>query len=209
MSHQAAFFLLLVVALLCATPAMGGINILTNGPALSISTNWSLSSAPTANTNAGSHQDIVIEPLSTAMTNLYQTSGGTYSQSINVTNGLAYILTANSTNSVKGLPAIRLGDGTDSVSSGTSFSNSISGVTNDAIYLAGNSSLTILETNLNNATNSVLGNPLMLTIICTNGINFNVQTGSTLTINALITGDTANKKLALTGGGVFNYGGNP
>ena len=36
-----------------------------------------------------------------------------------------------------------------------------------------------------------------------------MQTGSTLTINALITGTSSSKTLTLTGGGVFNYGGNP
>ncbi len=208
-SHQAAFFLLLAAALLGSSPAMGGINILTNGPSLSGSANWSLASAPTANTNAGSHQDLVIQPLSPAITNLYQAAGNTYSQSINVTNGLSYTLTANTTNSSSGNPIVRLGDGISQANSGTSFSNSISGVTNDAIYLANNSSLTILETNLNNATNSVQGNPLTLSIVCTNGINFNVQAGSTLTINALITGSSSSKTLTLTGGGVFNYGGNP
>ena len=208
-SHQAAFFLLLAAALLGSSPAMGGINILTNGPSLSGSANWSLASAPTANTNAGSHQDLVIQPLSPAITNLYQAAGNTYSQSINVTNGLSYTLTANTTNSSSGNPIVRLGDGISQTNSGTSFSNSISGVTNDAIYLANNSSLTILETNLNNATNSVQGNPLILSIVCTNGINFNVQTGSTLTINALITGTSSSKTITLTGGGTFVYGGNP
>ncbi len=209
MSHPVALGLLLVASSLCAIPAMGGINILTNGPSLSGSANWTLASAPTTNANAGSHQDIVIQPLSTAMTNFYQAAGNTYSQSINVTNGLAYTLSVNATNAAAGSPVLRLGDGISQANSGTSFSNSISGVTNDAIYLASNSSLTILETNLNNATNSVQGNPLTLSIVCTNGINFNVQTGSMLTINALITGSSSSKTLTLTGGGVFNYGGNP
>ena len=182
---------------------------MTNGPSFSGNGNWSLASAPTANANAGSHQDMLIQPLSPAITNLYQAAGNTYSQSINVTNGLSYIVAVNATNAAAGLPVIRLGDGISQASSGTSFSNSISGLTNDAIYLANNSSLTILETNLNNATNSVQGNPLTLAIVCTNGINFNVQTGSTLTINALITGSSTSKTLTLTGGGTFNYGGNP
>ena len=208
-SHQATFLLSLVGVLLCAIPAMGGINILTNGPSLSGSANWSLASAPTANANAGSHQDLVIQPLSTTITNLYQAAGNTYSQSINVTNGLSYTLAVNATNAAAGSPVVRLGDGVSQAASGTSFSNSISGFTNDAIYVANNSSLAILETNQNNATNSVQGNPLTLAIICTNGINFNVQPGSTLTVNALITGSSSSKTLTLTGGGVFNYGGNP
>jgi fibronectin-binding autotransporter adhesin len=190
-------------------PALAGVNVLTNGPSFSGPANWSLASAPTANANAGSHQDIVIQPSSAAMTNFYQAAGNTYSQSINVTNGLSYFIIANSTNYGAGSPVIRLGDGISQANSGTSFSNSISGFTNDAIYLANNSSLTISETNFNNATNPVLANPLTLSIVCTNGINFNVQTGSTLTINALITGSSSSKTLTLTGGGVFNYGGNP
>lgn len=197
------------MVLLCAIPAMGGINILTNGPSLSGSANWSLASAPTANANAGSHQDLVIQPLSAAVTNLFQAAGNTYSQSINVTNGLSYTLAVNATNAAGGSPVVRLGDGVSQAASGTSFSNSLSGFTNDAIYVANNSSLSILETNLNNATNSLLGNPLTLAIICTNGINFNVQPGSTLTVNALITGTSSSKTLTLTGGGTFNYGGNP
>ena len=127
----------------------------TNGPSFSGPANWTLASAPTANANAGSHQDIVIQPLSAAMTNLYQAAGNTYSQSINVTNGLAYFISVNATNAAAGSPVLRLGDGISQANSGTSFSNSISGFTNDAIFLANNSSLTILETNLNNATNSV------------------------------------------------------
>jgi hypothetical protein len=185
------------------------VNVLIFGPSFSGSGNWSLASAPTANANAGSHQDLVIQPSPAAMTNLYQAAGNTYSQSFDVTNGLSYFITANTTNYGAGSPVIRLGDGISQANSGTSFTNSISGLTNDAIYLANNSSLSILETNLNNATNSVQGNPLILSIVCTNGINFNVQTGSTLTINALITGTSSSKTLTLTGGGVFNYGGNP
>ena len=208
-SRDAAFIFLLMAALFSDIPAFGGINILIFGPSFSGSGNWSLASAPTANANAGSHQDMVIQPSPTAMTNLYQAAGNTYSQSIDVTNGLSYFVTANTTNAGAGSPVIRLGDGISQANSGTSFSNSISGLTNDAIFLANNSSLTISETNLNNATNSVLGNPLTLSIVCTNGINFNIQTGSTLTINALITGSSSSKTLALTGGGTFNYGGNP
>lgn len=206
---QLAGAFLFALAGFSSISVFGGINVLINGPSLSGAANWSLASAPTANANAGSHQDILIQPASAAVTNFYQVAGNTYSQSINVTNGLSYYLIANSTNFGAGSPVIRMGDGISQANSGTSFSNSISGFTNDAIYLANNSSLTISETNYNNATNPVPANPLTLSIVCTNGINFNVQTGSTLTINALITGTSSSKTLTLTGGGIFNYGGNP
>lgn len=200
-----------VLSLLGAIPAMGALNIMTNGPSLNTTNNWTLLSAPGATANPGSHQDLLIRTSDTdaTITNLYQTSGNIYAQSVNITNGLAYFYRANSTNSNSGAPVLRLGDGIDQANSGASFTNSVSGAMNDAIYLANNSSLTILETNLNNATNAILGNVQIVSLNCTNGQNFNVQSGSTLTINALITGSSSSKSLTLTGGGTFIYGGNP
>ena len=203
--RRSALWHSLGLLLLCSLLAAAALNILTNGATMSGSY-WSLGTAPAASANAGSFQDLLI---ATSSNQIYQASGNVYAQSINITNGQSYTYVANTTNYSSGSPVLRVGDAVSSAAAGTSFSNSVSGVTNDAIYLANNSSLTILETNLNNATNSVQGNPLTVGLYCTNGQNFNIQSGSTLTINALIQASSSSKTITLTGGGTFNYGGNP
>ena len=175
-------------------PAAGGINLMTNGPSCSGSSNWSLASAPVASGNPGSFQDLVFQPVNTNQ--IHVASGNLYSQSLNVTNGGTYSIVANSTNSGSSAPTIRPGNTPTNTSN--PFLNSVSGGSNDLFYLANNSSLAIYPTNLG------VGDPFTLPL--QQAGNFNVQAGSVLTLNAAITGSSA-KKITLTGGGTNVFGG--
>lgn len=179
---------------LWAMPALGGINILTNGPSTSGSGNWSMASAPTASANSGSFQDLVFQPANT--NNLYQVAGNLYSQSLNVTNGGNYTLFASNILFSPNQAIIRPGNTPGNT--GTNFVNSVSGGAQDLFYLANGSSFAILTSNL--STGDSLAVPLQ------QGGNFNVLTSCTLAINVPITG-SGSKNIVLTGGGTNVFAG--
>lgn len=184
------------VVLMIATSfsAKGGVNIMTNGPSCSGSANWSLASAPVASANPGSFQDLVIQPSNTNQ--IYVASGNLYSQSLNVTNGGAYTMVANSSGLGGSATIIRPGNTPGNTA--TNFVNFISGNTNDLFYLANNSSLTINSNNLG------VGDPMSIPL--QQAGFFNIRSGSTLNINAAITGSST-KTITLIGGGTNIFGG--
>lgn len=183
-----------VACLICSIPALAGINIMTNGPSTSGAANWSLASAPTASTNSGSFQDLVFQPANT--NNITQAAGNLYSQSLNVTNGGSYSIVANNSLNPPTNSVIR--PGYNNSGSPTNFVNEISGRTNDLFYLANNSSLAI------RATNFLTGGGV--TVPLQQAGFFNVKSGSTLTIDAVISGSSS-KTITLIGGGTTVFGG--
>ncbi len=180
-TSRCSALLLLTLALtwLGCIPAMATINIMTNGTSLSTAANWSLGSGPNATANPGSFTDLL---LNSPSTNLVTTSGTIHGRSWNVTNGSTYSVAANSTQLT---PQVR--SGTTSSASDDPFTNDVSGVGIDLVYLINNSALTIYRTNANPAGGG-------LTFKLMQAGNFNIATGSTLTVYAPIdTSSTINK----------------
>jgi autotransporter-associated beta strand protein len=183
-----------VVWIFSALPLMAGVNILTNGPSTSGSNNWSMASAPVSSSNPGSFQDLVIQPANT--NDLYQAAANIYSQSLNVTNGGAYTIIANNSLFSPTNSTIRLGN--TPTNTANPFTNSLSGIAQDLIYLTNNSSFKVLPGN--SSTGDQINVPLQ------QAGNFNISTGCVLTINVPITG-SGSKNLTLTGGGTNIFGG--
>ena len=151
--------------------------------------NWT-AGTPFTLSGAGAYADLVFTGAASGST--FTTSGGSNTfmnaESFNVTDGNSYTLQINSTT------AARFNVGTTS-NTGTGevllpFTNSVSGVAQDLIYLTGGSDLTI------NATNAGGGSAATLPV--RQAGNFNVGTDSILTINSAITGTLA---IAITGSG--------
>ncbi len=186
--RRAALSLPLAAVLLGSLPVMGAnINIMTNGTTFGTAANWSLASAPVGSANAGSYTDLLFNPAITALTN---TSVHVYSESLNITNGSAYTISANAA----GATDIRIGN--NSATTDTTFVNAVSGAAQDVVFLTNNSSLTI------NPGNVGAGTPM--TVVLRQAGNFNVANGSTLTVNAAIIGSVS---ITNTGGGTTILGG--
>jgi|GEM_PF-3886950 len=176
---------LLLIGQLVATGA--SINIMTNGTSFGSAANWSLASAPVGSANPGSYTDLIFNPAATALTN---SSVHIYSESLNVTNGSAYTLSANAAAGID----IRIGNNNSTTD--TTFVNPLSGAGQDLIFLTNNSSLTLNPGNVGGGT--------PMTLVVRQGGNLNVSSGATLTINAAITGSSA---ITNTGTGVTTLGG--
>ncbi|HMG82674.1 MAG TPA: autotransporter-associated beta strand repeat-containing protein, partial [Ferruginibacter sp.] len=136
---------------------------------MQVATNYTNGALPT-NSN-----DLLI---TTPVTTPDISNGNITAQSLNVKNGTAYTIGDTSTTA----RVLTLGNA-------ISFSNVISGVTNDVVSLSGNSSLTIKPT---------VGVTLSLALASSG--NFDIATGSTLTDSAAITGTNSITK---TGAGVL------
>ena len=140
----------------------------TTGGALTTAASYSSGVAPT---NANDVR------LTTTTTGLTITSGSVVMESLNNTSGTSYSI-SNATTTATGR-TLTLGNG------GT-FTDAVSGVNNDLIYVGGTGSLTLTGTNSSTGTGS-------LGLTLTSAGNFNVSS-ATLTINTLITSTS----LALT-----------
>lgn len=141
---------------------------------LNISASWSLGAAPNSSASIGSYQDVALASSVTALT----TSSGMFAKSWNVSNGSSYTLT-----SVKpdGATTFKMGSTSPVV---TTFTNTVSGITNDLVYLTGNSNITFSPLNSINALTPS-------TVELNNSGNLNIGAGSTLNIDAVTTGQYA------------------
>jgi autotransporter-associated beta strand protein len=142
---------------------------------LNTSASWSLGAAPNSTTSIGSYQDVALASSVTALTT---SSGALFAKSWNVSNGSSYTLT-----SVKpdGATTFRMGITSPVV---TTFTNTVSGITNDLVYLTGNSNITFSPLNSINALTPS-------TVELSNSGNLNIGAGSTLNIDAVTTGQYA------------------
>jgi autotransporter-associated beta strand protein len=145
------------------------------------STNYSPSGTPT-NTD-----DVRITRSSSS--DLRITGASVTMESLNVDNGGSYTIrnaTSGSTNR-----NLTLGNS-------AGFTNVFSGGANDLIYLTGNSSLTIQGPNTD-------GGSGVLNLVLASSGNFNIGSGSTLTISSVISG--SGQSITKTGGGVLTLSG--
>lgn len=145
---------------------------------MTVSTNYNPNGLPT-NTD-----DVRLTSSATA---LRITAGSVTAESLTVQNGLSYTIanaTSTSTNST-----LTLGNP-------SGFTNTFSGVGNDLIALSANSNLTI------QGPNASTGSGTLRLVLASNG-NFNVASGSSLTITSVISGAFSISK---TGGGTATFG---
>jgi autotransporter-associated beta strand protein len=142
---------------------------------LNTSASWSLGAAPNSSLSIGSYQDVALASSVTALTT---SSGSLFAKSWNVSNGSSYTLT-----SVKpdGATTFKMGITSPVV---TTFTNTVSGITNDLVYLTGNSNITFSPLNSINALTPS-------TVELNNSGNLNIGAGSTLNIDAVTTGSYA------------------
>ena len=137
---------------------------------------WSLGAAPNSSSSEGSYQNVILD--STATLPLTTESTSLWAKSWNVNNGRSYTLTSGKTD---GSSTFRMGITSPST---TTFANAVSGVDNDLVYLANNSSLTFSPLNSISALT-----PSKVELF--NSGNLNIGSGSTLNIDAATTGSYA------------------
>jgi len=136
---------------------------------MNTSASWS-NGTPGSSTALGSYQDLA---LTSSVTDLTTTSSALWARSWNISNGSSYTLTSVK---IDGATTYRMGTTMPIVST---FTNSVSGITNDLVYLAGNSNITFSPLNSSN--------PLTPSKVeLSNTGNFNIGAGSTLTIDAVV-----------------------
>jgi len=185
-----------LLILASAVPAMGGTISTFTGNVDNLTgtnENYSTNSAPINTSSAGSYKDLL---LTGNQTNLLQTNTNFHLESLSVTNGSSYTISGFSASA----PSIRVGSsGYTTSEQNAAFTNVNSGGSQDLIYLSGNSSLRI-----NQANSSTGGN---LTLSIRQSGNFNVTTGSTLTIDAAVAQKGSGLNLTMTGGGTTKFGG--
>ena len=116
--------------------------------------------------------------MASSVTALTTSSGALFAKSWNVSNGSSYTLTSVKTD---GATTFRMGITSPVV---TTFTNSVSGITNDLVYLTGNSNITFSPLNSINALTPS-------TVELNNSGNLNIGAGSTLNIDAVTTGQYA------------------
>ncbi len=148
--------------------------------AMTTDTNYSPTGLPT-NTD-----DVRIIRTSATLT---ITTASVVMESLSATNGNTYTI---GNNGFSGNRTLTLGN-----SSG--FSNTWSGASNDLLYLAGNSTLTIQGPNLG-------ANAQTLALTLASSGNFNVGAGSALTISAAI-GQSGTQSITKAGGGILTLSG--
>jgi autotransporter-associated beta strand protein len=151
--------------------------------------NWSAGAPFNAN-GTGAYSDLLFTGDSGST---FTGTGGTanlHAESYNVTNGNSYTLQINSSVAA----SFRTGATPNATGTGEllqTFTNSVSGVAQDLVYLANGSSLTFNATNDGNLVSGelVIGTPATFIIRQTG--NFNIGSGSTLTLNPAISGSFA------------------
>jgi len=129
-------------------------------------------------------QDVL---LTTPNDSLFISTTALFMQSLNVTNaGKSYYIGDSSLTNTGSL----------TIGNSAGFSNTIAGASaNDLFYLANNSSLTIKS--------SIYSGTKALTLTLGSGGNFDIQSGSTLSIKAAFAG--ANHPITINGGGIVNF----
>lgn len=152
---------------------------------LNTAASWSLGASPNSSTSISSYQDVT---LASSVTDLTTTSSALWAKSWNVSNGKSYTLTSVKTD---GFTVYRMGTTMPVVST---FVNTVSGVNNDFVYLTGNSSLTLSPLNSVNA-----ATPSRVEL--SNMGNFNIDSGSTLNVDAVILETTGSYGINKTGAG--------
>ena len=140
---------------------------------------WSLGAAPNSSSSEGSYQNVILDSTVTGLTS---TSSSLSAKSWNVNNGRSYTLTSGKTD---GSSTFRMGITSPST---TTFANAVSGVDNDLVYLANNSSLTFSPLNSISALT-----PSKVELF--NSGNLNIGSGSTLNIDAAMAGSYAITKM--------------
>ena len=160
-----------------------------SNPSLNTAASWSLGAPPTPTTSVGSFKDVSLASSATELTTL---AAALSVQSWNVTNGSNYTLT-----SLKPDGSTTFYMGRSSTNAGTSFTNSVSGVADDLVYLTSNSILTFSPLN-SSAT------PTNSTVQIAYGGNLNISAGSILNIDAVLTGTSATYGINKTGSGTLN-----
>ncbi|MBJ7327410.1 MAG: putative Ig domain-containing protein, partial [Chthoniobacterales bacterium] len=162
-------------------------------PSLNTAASWSLGAAPTASSSGGSYTDLV---FSSSATNLTTSAGNINGKSWNVTNGLNYTLSSVRTN-IGAETTYKIGNtgGTDT----SPFTNTVTGATNELIYLANNSSLTLSPASPSNSIPAIAQ--------LRNSGNMRIETGSTLHIPCNMSQSTAGTSLTKTGGGKLSLSG--
>ena len=191
--------MLLAAPPLLALPVMGGpVNEMFQGDSLTTRSNWSLddqvsdppvNGSPIATANGGSHTDFL---FTSPVTTLNATGSIIYGGSYNVSNGSSYVIRSNrAPTDPASLTTFRIG----SLASGTSFTNAVSGISNDLVYLSNNSNLTFDGVNAAEG-----GLPPVLDLRLSTG-NFNVSAGSKLTVGMSLTGSGGTRAVVVTGNG--------
>ena len=186
---------------LASLPAMGGtINTFTGTTdnLLGTAANYSLSASPATSGSTGSYKDVLITGTNEV---LQQTNTNTITESLSVTNGRTYRISAYASNA--NAPTFRLGstssNGTaESIASFVNANVPSAGGSQDLIYLSGNSTLNIVEDN-----SLTPAQPLGVEL--RQGGNFNVSSGSTLSIDAVIRQKSSNTAITIRGGGTTNF----
>ena len=160
-----------------------------SNPSLNTAASWSLGAPPTPTTSVGSFKDVSLASSATDLTTL---AAALSVQSWNVTNGSNYTLT-----SLKPDGSTTFYMGRSSTNAGTSFTNSVSGVADDLVYMTSKSVVTFSSLN-SSAT------PTNSTVQIAYGGNLNISAGSILNIDAVLTGTSATYGINKTGSGTLN-----
>ena len=151
---------------------------------MNTSASWS-NGTPGSSTGTGSYQDLA---LTSSVTDLTTTSSALWARSWNVSNGSSYTLTSVKTN---GVTTYRMGTTMPIVNT---FTNSVSGIANDLVYLTGNSNITF------SPLNSIVPSTPSVVELSNTG-NFNIGAGSTLSIDAVVLETTGNYGINKTSAG--------
>jgi hyaluronate lyase len=157
-----------------------------SNPSLGNASSWSLLSTPGASSNVGSFADLV---FNSGVTSLNSVTLNIYAKSYNVTNGSAYVLSS-------GDIATLYRVGNTGITDATSFTNMVTGVTNQLVYLANNSSITFSRLS-----------PGIFQL--RNSGTLRVESGSTLDIQTDVTQASASSAFGWTkiGGGTLKLSG--
>lgn len=164
-------------------------------PSLNADPSWSLGSSPTSSTKGGSYTDLV---FSSSATNLTTTSGNINGKSYNVTNGSSYTFSSVRTNAADGT-FYKIG--ATGVTEPAPFTNTVTEVSNQLVYLANNSRITFTRVSPSNNVASVLQ--------FRNSGTLQIETGSTLDIQTDINQTATNSAFGWTkmGGGTLKLSG--
>ena len=157
-----------------------------SNPSLGNASSWSLLSTPGASVNVGSFTDLV---FNSGVTSLTSVTLNIYAKSYNVTNGSSYVFSS-------GDIATLYRVGNTGITDATSFTNMVTGVTNQLVYLANNSSITFSRLS-----------PGIFQL--RNSGTLRVESGSTLDIQTDVTQASASSAFGWTkiGGGTLKLSG--
>lgn len=161
-----------------------------SNPSLNTDASWSLGAPPNSSGSIGSYLDVLLAPSVSDLTTI---SGSLFVKSWSVTNGSSYTLTSLKPD---GSTTYQIGK----LPTAAAFTNLVSGLANDLVYLANNSTLTFSPSNTSPT-------PTNSTVNLAYGGNLNISAGSTLNIDAVLTGTSATYGINKTGAGTLNLSG--